>query len=105
MPYVFVCISEHQRYGIIECCIMCVVCVCMCVCVHSYSVVDIVSSCIIRRACCMRDVFNHASRARTLTLTLRASRPLAQVMVALTAKKIYGRWKRQQVEIKIDEIV
>jgi len=28
-----------------------------------------------------------------------------QVMVALTAKKIYGRWKRQQVDIKIDEIV
>ena len=30
---------------------------------------------------------------------------LVLVMVALTIRKIYDRWKRQQVEIKIDEIV
>lgn len=30
---------------------------------------------------------------------------LVMVMVALTARKIYQRWKRQQVVIKIDEIV
>lgn len=30
---------------------------------------------------------------------------LVVVMVVLTARKIYDRWRRQQVEIKIDEIV
>lgn len=30
---------------------------------------------------------------------------LVMVMVLLTARKIYERWKRQQVEIKIDQIV